>query len=355
MELDMVEDVRVGIVGVSGYGGGELARLLAGHPRAELTYVTSGTYKGKPLSAALPGVAGRINLTCEEFDLGAAVDKCDIVFLAGEAGVAMKLAEPLIGAGMKVIDLSADFRLTNTAHYSQWYKSEHTAPHMIEQAVYGLPELNRARIKTAKLIANPGCYPTSAILALAPLLKHGLIDPKSIIVDSHSGVSGAGRSKFGLDYHFAEVNESMKPYGVGGVHRHVPEIEQALTQVAGENITVTFTPHLAPITRGILTTVYGNLVGEQDAASLRSIFKGFYQGEPFVIVMDEGHWPSTKMTVGTNYCYAGVTVDKRTNRAIVVSAEDNLVKGMAGQAIQNMNIMCGFEETDGLSMAGMWP
>jgi N-acetyl-gamma-glutamyl-phosphate reductase len=342
-------------VGVSGYGGGELARLLAGHPRAELTYVTSGTYKGKPLSAALPGVVGRINLTCEEFDLDAASAKCDIVFLAGEAGLAMKIASPLVEAGKKVIDLSADFRLKDPAAYAQWYKAEHVAHAALDQAVYGLPELNRSAIKSANLIANPGCYPTSAILALAPLLKNKVIDPKTIIIDSHSGVSGAGRSKFGLDYHFSEVNESMKPYGVGGVHRHTPEIEQLLTQVAGQDITVTFTPHLSPITRGILTTAYGNLTNQQDAGSLHNLFKDFYKGEPFVVVMDEGQWPATKYTVGTNFCYIGVTVDKRTNRAIVISAEDNLVKGMAGQAIQNMNIMCGFDETDGLSMVGMWP
>lgn len=351
----MLDDVRVGIVGVSGYGGGELARILAGHPRAELTYVTSGTYKGKPLSAALPGVAGRINLTCEEFDPDAAAAKCDIVFLAGEAGLAMKIAPQLIEAGRKVIDLSADFRLKDPASYSQWYKAEHTATDALTSAVYGLPEINRSAIKTANLVANPGCYPTSAILALAPLLKHGVIDPKSIIIDSHSGVSGAGRSKFSLDYHFSEVNESIKPYGVGGVHRHVPEIEQALSQVAGRDITVTFTPHLSPITRGIMTTAYGNLAETVDAETLHALVKEFYHGEPFVVVMDQGQWPATKYTAGTNYCYLGVTVDKRTNRAIVISAEDNLVKGMAGQAIQNMNILCGFDETDGLSMVGMWP
>jgi len=361
----ILDSVRVGIVGVSGYGGGELARLLAMHPKAELTYVTSGTYKGKPLSTALPGVAGRINLTCEEFDIDTAVAKCDVVFLAGEAGLAMKLAEPLIGAGKKVIDLSADFRLKSTAHYQQWYKSEHTAPHMIDQAVYGLPELNRETIKKASLIANPGCYPTSAILALAPLLKHipfirggELIDPKTIIIDSHSGVSGAGRSKFGLDYHFSEVNESIKPYGVGGVHRHVPEIEQALGQVAGHDITVTFTPHLSPVTRGILTTAYANMnldAEDYGVDRVHAIFQAVYQNEPFVVVMDPGQFPATKYAEGTNYCYIGVAVDERTNRVIVISAEDNLVKGMAGQAIQNMNLMCGFDETDGLQMVGMWP
>lgn len=349
------DSARVGIVGVSGYGGGELARLLAMHPKAELTYVTSGTYKGKPLSTALPGVAGRIDLVCEEFDLDAAVDKCDVVFLAGEAGLAMKLAPQLVEAGKKVIDLSADFRLKDPAAYAEWYKAEHTAAKWIDTAVYGIPELNRSAIKKASLIANPGCYPTSAILALAPLLRNKIIDPASIIVDSHSGVSGAGRSKFSLDYHFSEVNESMKPYGVGGVHRHTPEIEQALTEVARRDITITFTPHLSPITRGILTTAYGNLAVDIDAASLHAQFVDYYADEPFVVVMDQGQWPATKYAEGTNYCYIGVTIDKRTGRAIVISAEDNLVKGMAGQAIQNMNLMCGFDETTGLTMVGMWP
>lgn len=361
----IADKVRVGIVGVSGYGGGELSRLLSMHPKAELTYVTSGTYKGKPLSAALPGVANRINLTCEEFDIDTAVAKCDVVFLAGEAGLAMKLAEPLIGAGKKVIDLSADFRLTDPTVYEHWYKAEHKAPAMIKKAVYGLPEINRSKIKAASLIANPGCYPTSAILALYPLLTHlglkpmlgPIVDTKSIIIDSYSGTSGAGRSKFSLDYHFAEVNESIKPYGVGGVHRHVPEIEQTLTQIANvfDPVFVTFTPHLAPITRGILTTTYSTLIDPMPAEQLRDLYKVAYKDEPFVVVMDEGQWPSTKMTVGSNYCYIGLTVDTRTNRVIVISAEDNLVKGMAGQAIQNMNLMCGFDETDGLQMAGMWP
>jgi N-acetyl-gamma-glutamyl-phosphate reductase len=348
--------VRVGIVGVSGYGGGELVRLLAVHPEAELTYVTSGTYKGKPLSAALPGVAGRVNLTCEELDVDAAVAQCDVVFLAGEAGLAMKLAPDLVRAGKKVIDLSADFRLADPAAYAQWYKSEHTATDWLDKAVYGLPELNRDKIRTASLVANPGCYPTSAILALMPLLKLGTIQRDSIIVDSYSGVSGAGRSKFGLDYHFSEVNESLRPYGVGGVHRHTPEIEQSLSEVAGEPIFVTFTPHLAPITRGILSTSYGKLIGTDWAADkIHALYAAAYRDEPFVIVLEPGQFPATKHTFGTNYCYIGVAVDKRTNRAIVISAEDNLVKGMAGQAVQNMNLMCGIEETAGLTMPGVWP
>jgi N-acetyl-gamma-glutamyl-phosphate reductase len=350
-----LETVRVGIIGVSGYGGGELTRLFLGHPHARITYATSATYKGKPLSVPLPGVAGRIDLTCEEFDPDIAAQRCDVLFLAGEAGLAMSIAPGLVDAGKKAIDLSADFRLKNSSDYLAWYKAEHTAPAWLDRAVYGLPELFRNEIKQADLVANPGCYPTSAILALAPLLQADLVDRNSLVIDSISGVSGSGRSKFGLDTHFSEVNESVKPYGVGGIHRHTPEIEQALTAVAGEPIVVTFTPHLAPITRGILTTAYATLKEGGDAGALRQMYAEHYAREPFVVVLDAGEFPATKHALGTNYCYIGVAVDRRTNRAIIVSAEDNLVKGMAGQAVQNMNIMCGFDERSGLTMAALWP
>jgi len=345
--------MRVGIVGVSGYGGGELARLIASHPDVELTYVTSGTYAGKPLSAALPGVAGRVNLTCEKFDPAVATELCDVVFLAGEAGLAMQEAPGLLAAGKKVVDLSADFRLKNIDDYKAWYKRDQTEPKWLAEAVYGLPELFKDEIKSASLIANPGCYVTSATLALAPLLEAKAIDPSTIIIDSHSGVSGAGRSKFSLDYHFSEVNESIKPYGVGGTHRHVPEIEQNLSHVAGSQVRVTFTPHLSPITRGILTTAYANFTG--DAAKLDGTFREYYADAPFVVVLQPGEFPATKWTQGTNYCYIGVGMDNRTGRVIVVSAIDNLVKGAAGQAIQNMNLMSGLNETAGLTMPAMWP
>jgi N-acetyl-gamma-glutamyl-phosphate reductase len=347
------QKLRAGIVGVSGYGGGELARLLLEHPDVNLTYVTSNTYAGKPLAAALPGTQGRSALVCEPYEAAACVDKCDFVFLAGESGLAMKIAPALLEAGKKIVDLSADFRLKDSAVYQEWYKAEHTAPQLLAEAVYGLPELNRERIKTAHLVANPGCYPTSAILALAPLLTGDWIDPRTIIVDSHSGVSGAGRSKFSLDYHFAEVNESIRPYGVGGIHRHTPEIEQALSGVAGQDVTVTFTPHLAPITRGILTTAYATLFADKN--KLQARYREFYHEAPFVAILDPGQFPATKHTQGTNYCHIGLAVDARTNRVIVMSAEDNLVKGAAGQAIQNMNLISGFAETTGLTMAAMWP
>lgn len=351
----MTEKLKVGIVGVSGYGGGELARLLLAHPQATLTYVTSGTYAGKPLRAALPGVAPS-DLICEEFDPAACAARCDLVFLAGEAGLAMKVAPHLLEAGRKVVDLSADFRLKDPAVYKEWYKAEHTAPHLLKEAVYGLPELDAGQIAKAQLVANPGCHVTAAVLGLAPLLFDQMVDPKSIIIDSLSGVSGAGRSKFGLDYHFAELNESMRPYGVGGVHRHTPEIEQALSIVYTPGVTLTFTPHLVPITRGILATSYATRTGENwSVDELYDMYQSFHGGKPFVTILQPGQFPATKHVYGTNFCYIGLAVDKRTNRVIVVSAIDNLVKGAAGQAVQNMNLMCGFDETAGLTMSAVWP
>jgi len=352
-----MDKMKVGIVGVSGYGGGELARLLAAHPNIALTYVTSGTYAGKPLRAALPGITPGLELICESFDPAICADKCDFVFLAGEAGLAMKVVPHLLEAGKKIVDLSADFRLEDPEVYKEWYKAEHTATHLLEEAVYGLPEINRIAIETAQLVANPGCHVTAAVLALAPLLDAKIIDPKSLIVDSLSGVSGAGRSKFGLDYHFAEINESMRPYGVGGVHRHTPEIEQTLSQVAGEPITLTFTPHLVPITRGILATAYASMAPQDwgGGAALYELYQDYYLGAWFVEITEPDFFPATKHVYGTNYCHIGLAVDKRTNRIIVISAIDNLVKGAAGQAIQNMNLMCGFDETAGLTMSAVWP
>ena len=348
-----MDPIKVGIVGVSGYGGGELARLLAGHPNVIMTYVTSGTYAGKPLSAALPGINRNIDLTCETFDPASAADKCDLLFLAGEAGLAMQAAPFLLEAGKRVVDLSADFRLKDPEAYQEWYKAEHTAPYLLEQAVYGLPELNREAIRKARLLANPGCHVTAAVLALTPLLAAKTVETNSLIVDSLSGVSGAGRSKFGLAYHFAEINESMRPYGVGGVHRHTPEIEQTLGEVAGQALKLTFTPHLVPITRGILATSYATLGG--DPGDLHALYHDFYADVPFVVTLPPGEFPATKHVSGTNFCHIGLTVDKRTNRVIVVSAIDNLVKGAAGQAIQNMNLMCGFDETAGLTGSALWP
>jgi N-acetyl-gamma-glutamyl-phosphate reductase len=347
--------LRAGIVGVSGYGGGELARLLLSHHQVELTYITSETYEGKPLSAALPGIGRKGDLVCKHFSEEAVSDQCDVVFLAQENGFAMHVAGGLLETGKKVIDLSADFRLKDLQAYQNWYRLEHTAPSLLEQAVYGLPELHKKEIKKAQLVANPGCYPTSAILALAPLLSSKAIQPQTIVINSLSGVSGAGRSKHNLQYHFPELNESASAYGVAGAHRHTPEIEQGLSHVAGQKVTVSFTPHLIPITRGILTTAIADLAGQTKLDQLHGLFVKFYEDAPFVIMMEPGQFPVTKQTFGTNYVYIGLAIDQRTNRVTVISAEDNLVKGAAGQAIQNMNLMCGFKETEGLTMGAIWP
>jgi len=350
--------LKAGIVGVTGYGGGELARLLLAHPLVELTYVTSNSSAGKKLSSSFAGMSKRTELVCEPFDAAKASANCDVVFLAGEAGLAMKVAPQLLAAGRKIIDLSADFRLQDVAAFEAWYKMPHGAQDLLPSAIYGLPELFREKIKDASFIANPGCYVTGAILALAPLLQSGLVDPQSLIIDSASGVSGAGRSKFGPDTHFAEVNESMRPYGAGGAHRHVPEMEQILGQVVGEKLTLTFTPHLAPITRGILTTAYANLKDKGAMPSfgdLQALYEKAYAAEPFVTVLPEGAYPATKHVAGSNACHISLALDKRTGRVIVFSVIDNLIKGMTGQAIQNMNLMCGFPETTGLDFAGLWP
>lgn len=349
--------VSVGIIGVSGYGGGELARLLARHPEARVTYVASGTYAGQPLARAFRGLSGTElgALVCEKFDASAAAEACEVAFLAQESGFAMKAAPLLIEAGKRVIDLSADFRLRDVHTYEQWYKIEHAAPALLAEAAYGLPEWHRHHIESARLVANPGCYPTATILALAPLVAGGWIDRKNIIVDAKSGVSGAGRAKFGLDYHFAEANEAVKPYNIGGAHRHIPEIEQALSVAIPEPVTITFSPHLAPMTRGLLSTCYATLARDATTEQVLESLRSAYAEAPFVVVREPGDYPSTKDVSGSNFCHIGARVDTRTGIVTVVSAIDNLVKGAAGQAIQNMNLMLGLPETLGLEGAGLWP
>ncbi|NDC37665.1 MAG: N-acetyl-gamma-glutamyl-phosphate reductase [Proteobacteria bacterium] len=349
-----MERCRISVVGAAGYAGGEVLRLLSAHPKVTLEMIASETYAGKPLRAAFPGF-GNSALAFTKLEISQLIERSDLVVLAQENGFAMEHAARLLEAGKKVVDLSADFRLKDAALYPQWYKSTHLSPALLAEAVYGLPELYRAQIKAAKLLANPGCYPTATVLALAPLLKANLIDPKSIIVDAKSGVSGAGRSKHSLEYHFAEANESVRAYGVGGVHRHTPEIEQELGRLVGAPLTLTFTPHLIPITRGILSTCYGTAMRATSAAELQALFADHYKSEPFVTVLDVGAFPVTKGTYGTNQCHIGVGFDARTNRVVVVSVIDNLVKGAAGQAVQNINLMCGFDESAGLSRAGVWP
>lgn len=353
--------VSVAIVGVSGYGGGELARLLARHPNARIAHVVSETYAGQPLKKAFRGLSGTPagELVCQKFDAVRSALAADVVFLAQESGAAMRVAGEMIGLGKRVIDLSADFRLRDIELYEKWYKIEHQAAELLLEgrAVYGLPELNRDYVQGAKLVANPGCYPTATILALAPLLSAGLIETTGIVVDAKSGVSGAGRAKNDLDYKYAEANESVKAYGVGGTHRHVPEIEQELSASAGPaEVRITFTPHLVPMTRGIHSTCYGRL--KSAATTTDDVLQAFhaaYDGKPFVVVREPGDYPSTKDVYGSNFCHIAAKVDEHTKTVVVTSVIDNLVKGAAGQAVQNMNVMLGLPETAGLEGAGLWP
>ena len=347
--------LEVAIVGASGYGGGELLRLLHRHPNAEVKCAISETYAGQPITNAFPGMARQSNLRFQSYGDGSEVAQCDIVFLAQENRKAMHTAPHLLEAGCKVIDLSADFRFRDASVYETWYKVAHACPQWNDRAVYGLPELFRDQIKRAQIVGNPGCNATASILALAPLVANRLVDERSIVVDVKTGVSGAGRAKFGLEYHFAEMNESVSAYKVAGTHRHTPEIEAALQAVAGHEIALSFTPHLIAMTRGILASCYANLNNVYSATDLYKIYAEFYANTPFIVLLEDG-LPATKHTVGSNRCHIGLAVDSRLNRVSVFSALDNLMKGAASQAIQNMNLMCGLDETAGLDdIGGLWP
>lgn len=338
--------VRVGVVGATGYSGAELVRILSGHPKIKITVVTSRQYAGLRFDKVFPSMAGHIDLVCEELSIEQLYKRADLFFLSLPHKIPMEIAPVLINKGKKVIDLSADFRFKNHKIYSAFYQ-EHTAKDLLEKAVYGLSEVYYDKIKNADLIGNPGCYPTSTLLPLIPLLKAGLIDGKTIITDSKSGVSGAGRS-LALSSHFCEVNESFKAYKVAS-HRHNPEINEILSHEAGKNLKITFVPHLVPMTRGMLTTSYAQLKKNVSAEDVNGCMKSFYSGRHFIrLLFDHNRLPDTLHVRGTNYCDIGFVIDKETKRIILISAIDNLVKGASGQAVQNMNIMLGFDETTGL-------
>lgn len=345
--------LNVAIVGASGYTGLELIRILHCHPEVAVTCLTSEQSAGKRISEVFPTLRGRCDLILENLEPVRVAEKADIIFTALPHKAAMEVVPTFLKLGRKVIDLSADYRLSDPAVYGQWYEP-HLNPANLKKAVYGLPEIRRAKIRGAKLVANPGCYPTSIILGLAPLLKKGLIHPHSIISDSASGVTGAGRSAK-VDSLYCEVNEGYKAYGVGGVHRHTPEIEQELSLLAGEPLKVTFTPHLVPMDRGILSTIYAAPLKEMTSADLVRLYAEFYAGEPFVRVLPQGNLPSTAFVRGSNFCDIAPLVDARTGRIIIVSAIDNLVKGASGQAVQNMNLVCGYPETTGLDGLALFP
>lgn len=348
---------KVAIVGASGYSGEELVKLLLNHPHAELVAVTSRQSAGQTLAQVFPKFASHPktkNLRFVEPDAEALARQADVVFLALPHGVAAEYAVPLLKAGTVVIDLSADFRLKSAEVYKEFYAHDHPAPELLAKSVYGLPEFYREQIKKASLIASPGCYPTSILLPTLPLLKAGIIKPHGIIADSHSGVSGAGR-KAELDYLFCECNESVRPYGVPK-HRHLSEIEEQLSFASGTKVVIQFTPHLMPVNRGILTTLYLAPAEHFSEATgvaalgekISACYARAYANEPFVRVLEGRALPDTKNVVGTNVCEIAWRLDPRTGRLIVMSAEDNLVKGASGQAVQSMNILCGFPETAGL-------
>jgi len=344
--------VKVAVVGASGYTGVELIRLLDAHPDVEISCVTSRQNAGEEISSVFPSLLSRIPLVCDPVDVDIIVDKADFVFTALPHKSAMEVVPDFLAAGKKVVDLSADYRLRNKEVYEHWYQ-EHTSPDLLAEAVYGLPEIYRDRIGDARLTANPGCYPTSVALALTPLIRSGLIDCSTLVVDSKSGTSGAGRSaKTGSL--FCEVNEGFHAYGVGA-HRHTPEIEQTLSDLAGEDVVISFTPHLLPVNRGILSTCYATLRKPVSTARLLSVFRDHYSREPFVRVHAEGSLPNVAYVRGSNFCDLGMVSDSRTGRVIVVSVIDNLIKGAAGQAVQNMNLMLGMKEATGLTALPVFP
>lgn len=343
--------MKVSIIGATGYTGAELLRLLHQHPEAELLHLTSESSTGQTIDSLYPHlrtIASGSLISLNDID---AIAESDAVFIALPHGHAMELGKKLAGTKVKIIDLGADYRFKDESVYEAWYKLPHT--HSGAGAVYGLPEWYRSDIRTAQIIGNPGCYTTASILALAPLMAAGLIEPDSIIIDAKSGVSGAGRS-LKIDSHFAEMYENLKAYNIAG-HRHTPEIEQALGDIGQTPVTLTFTPHLIPMTRGILSTCYAKLKQPCSLEALTDVFTAKYQDEPFVRLLGAGAYPATKATRGSNFCDLGWHIDSRSGRVIVVSAIDNLVKGAAGQAVQNLNILFGLPETMGLNQAPMYP
>lgn len=345
-----MEKKKVAVLGASGYTGSDLLRFLLVHPNVEVTHLTAEKHAGKMISDVFPHLKGFLDLELKPLKPKSIPKDIDIVFAALPHGTSAKVIKELYERDIKIIDLGADFRLSNK-NYKKWY-GEHPCPELIKKAVYGITELNRHKIKKAKLVANPGCYPTSSILGLAPLLINKIADHASIIIDSKSGVSGAGRSP-SLDYHYSEVNEGMKAYKVGE-HRHMPEIEEALSNYSGLKVKVSFTPHLIPMDRGILSTIYVNLNKSLTTKKLIDIYNEHYKDERFVRISPENVYPSTNQVRGSNYCDIGVKVNSN-NTAVIVSVIDNLVKGASGQAVQNMNVMMGYEETTGLEMSPVFP
>lgn len=345
--------IKAGIIGATGYAGAELARLLLQRDDVAIVWYGSRSYVGEDFSQVYRNVAGSADVPCKDDDMAQLAQEADVIFTATPQGYCASQVTEEILSQAKVIDLSADFRIKDVGVYEQWYKISHASPQFIPEAVYGLPEINREQIKTARLVANPGCYPTCSFLTLYPLVKEGLIDTDTIIIDAKSGTSGAGRgTKLGSLY--CEVNESMKAYGVAS-HRHTPEIEEQLSYVAGKPVLVSFTPHLVPMNRGILVTAYATLTKSLDAATVKAVYDQYYEKEYFVRVLKPGEAPETRWVEGSNFADISFKLDPRTNRIVMMGAIDNMVKGAAGQTMQNMNLMFGLAENTGLKQIPMFP
>lgn len=343
--------MRVGVVGASGYSGIEIVRHLLRHPRVALAYLASDASAGRDLDDLYPHLRGLCSCALEPYSADSAAAAADVALVALPAGRSGQAAAELIERGLRVIDLSGDYRLPADV-YERWY-GRAAPPNPAVPPVYGLPEASAQSVRDARLVANPGCYPTAALLALLPAVKAGLVARDGIVIDAKSGVSGAGRSA-SLDTHFSEVNENCRPYKVG-VHQHTPEIEAVLGAAAGSPVVVSFTPHLIPMTRGILATAYAQLAPGVDEADVRGAYETFYRGKPFVRLLPAGAWPQTKAVLGSNYCDLALHVDERTRRLVALAALDNLVKGAAGQAVQNLNLMAGWPEDEGLRQVPLYP
>lgn len=345
--------IRVGIIGATGYAGGELVRILSGHKNAEIKWYGSRSYIDQKYADVYRNMFQIVDAVCMDDNMEELASQVDVIFTATPQGLCASLVNEEILSKTKIIDLSADFRLKDVNVYEEWYKIEHKAPQFIDEAVYGLCEINREDVKKARLVANPGCYTTCSILTAYPLAKEGLIDMSTLIIDAKSGTSGAGRGAK-VPNLFCEVNENIKAYGVA-THRHTPEIEEQLGYAAGEKVTLNFTPHLVPMNRGILATEYAKLTKDVSWEEVKAVYDKYYADEKFVRVLDKDVCPETKWVEGSNYVDIGFKIDPRTGRIIMMGAIDNLVKGAAGQAVQNMNLMFGLDESEGLELVPMFP
>ena len=350
--------LTVGVVGATGYAGAELMRLLCRHPQVQKILAGSHRYVGDPYSAVYPNFSKIHDAPCQESDIAELAKECDVLYLSLPHGIASRQVTPEVLSQCVVIDLGADFRLKDQQVYESWYHTSHGSPELLSQAVYGLSEIHRSSIRHAKLIANPGCYTTCSILTAYPLIAEGLIDPDTLIIDAKSGVSGAGRSEK-LGSLFCECNESLKPYGVT-THRHTPEIEQELSlaqseSAEGKDLIVSFTPHLVPMNRGILATLYASVVPGTTLDDIVAAYRKWYADQQFIRILSPGSFPETRWVKGSNYCDIGFTIDERTGRIVACGALDNVVKGAAGQAVQNMNIVFDFEESSGLDAVPAFP